>query len=156
MASTSKAVQGTGGRASARPSARTAKALGSVWAALAAALLLVTFDAMADETAPDGVADSEPGVTDTLRAFADKAPLTGEELNTERAKAALEVEKVQINNQETTGGVWDNTAIGNDTGNNVIGEGAFTDTAGFVSTIQNTGNNVLIQNSTIINVAVEP
>jgi hypothetical protein len=41
------------------------------------------------------------------------------------------------------------------TGNNVITDGAFTNTTGFPMVIQNTGNNVIIQNATILNLNVK-
>jgi hypothetical protein len=42
------------------------------------------------------------------------------------------------------------------TGSNVIGNGAFNGAAGVPMVIQNTGNSVLIQNATIINVQLQP
>ena len=72
------------------------------------------------------------------------------------ARTNIEVHHVTINDQELNGVVSDNTAINNNTGDNIISDGAFNDAAGFIGTVQNSGNNVLIQNSTIINVAVEP
>lgn len=38
------------------------------------------------------------------------------------------------------------------TGNNLVTDGAFSGAAGFTTVIQNSGNNVLIQDSTVINV----
>ena len=49
-----------------------------------------------------------------------------------------------------------NIATRNTNGNNSISDNAFAGAAGFVTAIQNTGNNVLIQNSTIINVSLDP
>lgn len=152
MRNTTKSIVelATGGRFGAHPAAFSAFMFAVV------ALMFQMTVAIADEAATTEVVSAEEATdASALEAFADKAPLSGEDLNTQRAKA-VEIERIQINDQETVGGVWNNTATGNDTGNNIISEGAFTDTAGFVGTIQNTGNNVLIQNSTIINVAVEP
>jgi hypothetical protein len=42
------------------------------------------------------------------------------------------------------------------TGANVIGNGAFNGAAGVPTVIQNTGNGVLIQNATILNVQFQP
>jgi hypothetical protein len=39
---------------------------------------------------------------------------------------------------------------------NVIEGGSFSDSAGIVSVIQNTGNNVIIQDSTVVNVNIMP
>jgi hypothetical protein len=41
------------------------------------------------------------------------------------------------------------------TGNNIIADGAFTGTVGLPMVIQNSGNGVLIQNATIVNVQVK-
>lgn len=46
----------------------------------------------------------------------------------------------------------DNQAYNLTTGGNLISEGAFAGSSGFATVIQNSGNNVLIQNSTIVNV----
>jgi hypothetical protein len=46
-----------------------------------------------------------------------------------------------------------NNSVNNSvTGGNVISEGAFNSNSGLVNVIQNSGNNVLIQSSTIVNV----
>lgn len=100
-----------------------------------------------------------PGVQagdDVLPAFEGLAPLPTETLDSSHAKAALQIDRIQINDQNVTGVVTGNVAIDNETGDNNLTDGAFMNSAGFMTTIQNTGNNVLIQNSTIINVAVEP
>lgn len=49
-----------------------------------------------------------------------------------------------------------NTAINNVTGFNIIDNNAFTEASGIFSIIQNTGNNVIIQDSTIVNVTITP
>lgn len=49
-----------------------------------------------------------------------------------------------------------NTANNNVTGFNIINNGAFTEANGIFSIIQNTGNNVIIQDSTIVNVTITP
>jgi len=41
------------------------------------------------------------------------------------------------------------------TGNNAVSDGAFTNATGFPMVIQNTGNNVIIQNSTILNLQLK-
>ena len=81
--------------------------------------------------------------------------LTDEELNSHRARENIEVEQITLNDQNQDGDVTENVAIGNTNGDNLINGEAFSDSSGFLSTVQNTGNNVLIQNSTIINVTVE-
>ncbi|CAM3190160.1 carbon storage regulator [Vibrio rarus] len=48
-----------------------------------------------------------------------------------------------------------NTAINTVNGNNILSSGALSDSSGISSVIQNTGNNVLIQNSTVVNLSIE-
>jgi hypothetical protein len=40
--------------------------------------------------------------------------------------------------------------------NNIIDTSSFANSAGIISVIQNTGNNVIIQNSTVVNVVITP
>jgi hypothetical protein len=60
-----------------------------------------------------------------------------------------------LNQNRLRGVVADNTASNLTTGSNVISEGAFAGASGLPMVIQNSGNNVLIQNSTIVNVQVK-
>jgi hypothetical protein len=53
------------------------------------------------------------------------------------------------------GVVADNQATNLTTGSNVISDGAFSGAAGLPMVIQNSGNNVLIQSATIVNVQVK-
>ncbi len=83
-------------------------------------------------------------------------PLSADALGEQRAKAKLEIDKITVNAPTQNGVVAGNAAINTTTGGNSIGGAALSGAAGLVSTIQNTGNNVLIQNSTIVNVSVAP
>lgn len=49
----------------------------------------------------------------------------------------------------------DNIVYSSVNGSNNIGKGAFTDAIGFPTVIQNSGNNVIIQNNTILNVTLQ-
>ncbi len=60
-----------------------------------------------------------------------------------------------VNDMQLKGVVADNRAINVTTGSNYITEGAFAGTAGLPMVVQNSGNNVLIQNATIVNVQVK-
>lgn len=53
------------------------------------------------------------------------------------------------------GALSDNQASNVNTGGNLVSDGSFTGASGFATVIQNSGNNVLIQNSTIVNVQVK-
>jgi hypothetical protein len=105
-------------------------------------------------------ADAPPDISPAVAAAFDAQPaLSAEALDAGRAGTELPtgvVEMVQLNQQELNATFTGNVATGNTTGQNSISEGAFQDASGFVTAIQNTGNNVLIQNSTIVNVAITP
>jgi len=60
-----------------------------------------------------------------------------------------------FNDSRLKGVVADNKASNLTTGMNVISEGAFAGSSGMPTVIQNSGNNVLIQNATIVNVQVK-
>lgn len=60
-----------------------------------------------------------------------------------------------FNDMQLKGVVANNQAINVSTGNNAITDGAFAGMAGIPLVVQNSGNNVLIQNATIINVQVK-
>tara|TARA_R110001599_G_scaffold2861_5_gene15488 strand:- start:5978 stop:6325 length:348 start_codon:yes stop_codon:yes gene_type:complete len=60
------------------------------------------------------------------------------------------------NNTHLEAVLTDNYASNSVTGSNSIGQGSFSEAAGVFSIIQNTGNNVIIQDSTIITVTISP
>lgn len=60
-----------------------------------------------------------------------------------------------LNDMQLRGVVSDNRAVNVTTGSNVISDGAFAGTVGLPMVVQNTGNNVLIQNATIVHVQVK-
>lgn len=123
------------------------------------ALLAVSMLAIAEEEVTDvedvPTASAEKAPLLDLSAFEDVGTLSDEELNTQRAREKIQVEQITVNDQDQDGDVTDNVAMGNTNGDNLINGEAFSNSSGFLSTVQNTGNNVLIQNSTIINVSVE-
>jgi hypothetical protein len=60
-----------------------------------------------------------------------------------------------FNEMQLRGVVTDNQAVDVVTGNNQISHGAFSGASGLPMVIQNSGNNVLIQNATIVNVQLK-
>jgi hypothetical protein len=60
-----------------------------------------------------------------------------------------------LSDMQLKGVVSDNRAVNVVTGNNIISDGAFQGTTGLPMVVQNSGNNVLIQNATIVNVQVK-
>lgn len=59
------------------------------------------------------------------------------------------------NLNDLNGSLYNNTALDSVTGSNYITDGALTGNSGFSTVIQNSGNNVLIQNATILNLQVQ-
>jgi hypothetical protein len=62
---------------------------------------------------------------------------------------------VTINTNMLNAKLFDNAAIGNVTGHNTITEGAFAGASGLPTVIQNSGNNVIIQSGTVLNLTVK-
>ncbi|WP_029001882.1 hypothetical protein [Azohydromonas australica] len=60
-----------------------------------------------------------------------------------------------LNEVKLDGVVADNHAVNLATGSNTISDGAFANAAGLPLVVQNSGNNVLIQNATIVNLQLK-
>lgn len=56
-----------------------------------------------------------------------------------------------FNSNEVDGQLYNNEAVSNVTGSNFVTDGSFSGMSGFSTVIQNSGNNVLIQNATVLN-----
>jgi len=69
-------------------------------------------------------------------------------------RGARDVKVANLN--EVHGSVKNNTAVDVISGNNSITNGAFSAANGFPMVIQNSGSNVVIQSSTIVNVGLQP
>jgi hypothetical protein len=76
-------------------------------------------------------------------------PVSNKTLNARRGGERV------FNDAELKGVVTNNVASNLTTGMNVISEGAFSGSSGLPLIVQNSGNNVLIQNSTIVNVQLK-
>ena len=63
--------------------------------------------------------------------------------------------EVTHNDHKNNGVVSDNHASNLVTGSNWVTEGSFAGATGFATVVQNSGNNVLIQNATIVNLQVK-
>jgi hypothetical protein len=79
------------------------------------------------------------------------APVAEATLDSQRAGEG----RTQLNLMDVQGYVEDNKAINNITGSNVITGGSFTNVSGLPVSVQNSGNNVLIQNAFILNLEVK-
>lgn len=62
---------------------------------------------------------------------------------------------VTINANMLNAKLFDNAATGNVTGNNTVTGGAFAGASGLATVIQNSGNNVIIQNGTVLNLTLK-
>ena len=76
-------------------------------------------------------------------------PVAAQALDQHRGRQDAQLE---INWQETNAEMKEAVAAHNRTGDNIIGGGSFRDSVGFPTTIQNTGNNVIMQNAVIISI----
>lgn len=72
----------------------------------------------------------------------------------EDARGTEGVDITTLNTMNVKATLTNNTATNNVTGSNVIDTSAFSGANGMFSVIQNTGNNVVIQDSTIVNVTI--
>lgn len=81
--------------------------------------------------------------------------LGGDAINGEQL-ASLRGGAEKVSNENALDGVVrDNQAYNLKTGSNLVSDGSFAGSSGLATVIQNSGNNVLIQNSTIVNVQVK-
>ena len=86
------------------------------------------------------------------------AAVNTKELADHRGRADLNVDDVILQLSEVTANasVSNNSLDSNMTGANLVETGAFDGAAGVIFAVQNTGNHVIIQNTTLINVTMNP
>ncbi|MGA6992380.1 MAG: hypothetical protein WBX50_00630 [Candidatus Deferrimicrobiaceae bacterium] len=85
-------------------------------------------------------------------------PLSSTELGEESGQAAIQIDEVDIHlvNSDQNGYLGQNALIGTtNNGENSITGNAFSNMSGFATVIQNSGNQVLIQDTTIVDVTVK-
>ncbi len=82
----------------------------------------------------------------------DEYVISESQLDTQRAKG---VDFLQFNENDLDANLNNNIVNGGNTGNNSVTNDAFTGASGFATVIQNSGNHVIIQNSTIVNLTIE-
>lgn len=80
--------------------------------------------------------------------------VSADELEKARGREGFDITAINIMNLQAT--LTGNAANNNVTGMNIIDHGAFTEASGMFSIIQNSGNNVIIQDSTNITVTILP
>lgn len=84
--------------------------------------------------------------------FSANKPLSTERLSNSRGAKDYKIANIN----DVHGTVQNNTAQDLVTGSNSITNGAFSGVNGFPVVIQNSGNNVVIQSSTILNIGMQP
>ena len=113
----------------------------SVYCVLVACALALSLPTQADELDPSA-----------LDGFLTETAVSDSELDGYRGEG---IDVLTLNKAELDGTLNGNTAVDSVTGSNLISNGAFANASGLSTAIQNSGNNVLIQNSTIVNVVIE-
>lgn len=126
-----------------------------IGAALLAALLWATPVVAEEDETPSAPAIPQVASTPPPTTAAPSRMLFGSRPVASAALARQRGGDRVINDNQLKGIVADNKASNLTTGMNVISDGAFSGASGLSTVIQNSGNNVLIQNSTIVNVQVK-
>jgi len=78
------------------------------------------------------------------------AAVSDKDLSTQRGGQEQFLNDMKLNAQ-----LYNNKAVSNVTGGNFVTQEAFSGTKGFATVIQNSGNNVIIQNATILNLRMQ-
>jgi len=86
-----------------------------------------------------------PAVSDQDASMLGSAALADEQLDQLRGRQTV------FNSNDVDGQLYNNEAVSNVTGSNFVTDGSFAGMSGFSTVIQNSGNNVLIQNATVLN-----
>ncbi len=94
-------------------------------------------------------AAAPPAATQQTPAGFGAAAVPDSELSNFRGGASI------TNINDLNGTLYNNNALDSVTGNNFVTDGALAGSSGFSTLIQNSGNNVLIQNATILNLQVQ-
>lgn len=81
--------------------------------------------------------------------------LSEEDLSGERGEGTVLIDDISVNHADLDATSVGNSVVNAVTGDNYIGSTAFNGANGMIGVIQNTGNNVVIQKSTIVNISLE-
>ncbi|NYT61751.1 hypothetical protein H0A66_05360 [Alcaligenaceae bacterium] len=84
-----------------------------------------------------------------------QAPLFGAPVSESTLSQYRGARDITFNLQNTEGQLYNNQAINTVSGSNQVADQAFSGLNGFSTVIQNSGNNVVIQSSAIINVKLQ-
>ena len=100
-----------------------------------------------------GMSIAHAGSPETTEITAWGHPVPSAQLDTQRG--GTDTGPLTINANILNAKLFDNSAKDNVTGNNTITGGAFAGASGLATVIQNSGNNVIIQNGTVLNLTVK-
>jgi len=82
--------------------------------------------------------------------------LSEDDLSGQRGEGTvIGIDDITLNHADLDGSNYGNSVTNSMTGNNYISGSAFNGANGMFDTIQNSGNNVLIQKATIVNISLE-
>jgi len=111
---------------------------------------ILTFVAAASTlAAPTARAEDTPPPNPQAPAALGAAAVPDSELSNYRGGAEI------TNINDLNAGLYNNNALNSVTGGNFVTDGALAGSSGFSTLIQNSGNNVLIQNAMILNLQVQ-
>lgn len=77
------------------------------------------------------------------------------ELDNQRGGQTIDVDELNLNIISEEATLHDNVILSSVTGGNAVGGGAFSGASGIATVIQNSGNQVIIQNATLLNLTLE-
>lgn len=82
-------------------------------------------------------------------------PIPAAQLEAQRGGTDLGPQLIITNRNDLKAKLYDNVAVDNVTGNNAINGNAFAGASGLPIVMQNSGNNVIMQNATILNLTLK-
>ncbi len=82
-------------------------------------------------------------------------PIPAAQLDAQRGGMDLGPQLIITNRNDLKAKLYDNVAVDNVTGNNGINGNAFAGASGLPIVMQNSGNNVIMQNATILNLTLK-
>ncbi|KLV06932.1 carbon storage regulator [Photobacterium aquae] len=92
---------------------------------------------------------------DELDILASSQTLSDDTLSVSRGgEYELKLDNIHASS-DMQGDVASNSAYNNTTGDNIIDAGSLSNSSGVFNIVQNTGNNVLIQNATVVNLTLK-
>lgn len=93
------------------------------------------------------------GSPDTTGTTSWGAPIPSAQLDTHRG--GTDPGPLTVNTNMLNAKLFNNSATNTVSGNNTIADGAFAGASGLPTVIQNSGNNVIIQNGTVLNLTLK-